>query len=249
MANEIPKHVAIIMDGNGRWAKQQGLPRIKGHEVGAQRAEEIIEAAQEMGIRYLTLYAFSKENWRRPQMEINFLMELLANYLDSRFEKLIKNNVVLNVIGEVADLPESVQKKLRKSMDASKRNTGLTVNMALSYSARDELVRACQKIAEKIRQGQLDPSQIDEELVAKNLYTAGMPDPELLIRTSGEMRISNFLLWQISYTELYVIQKLWPEFTREEFHKAIKDYQQRERRFGRTCPVRDCGNENFQKAL
>ncbi len=245
MANEIPKHVAIIMDGNGRWAKNQGLPRIKGHEVGAQRAEEIIEEAQRMGIRYLTLYAFSKENWQRPKPEIDFLMGLLLNYLDSRFDKLIKNNVVLNVIGETADLPGPVQRQLAKSMEASKKNTGLTVNMALSYSSRFEIVRACQRIAEKVRNGGLDPAAISEETVAADLYTAGMPDPELLIRTSGEMRVSNFLLWQISYTELYVTPKQWPEFTREEFHKAIADYQQRERRFGRTVAVSGGNHESI----
>lgn len=234
MLNEIPKHVAIIMDGNGRWAKQQGLMRIKGHEVGAQRVEEIIKVAQEMGVRHLTLYTFSKENWRRPRVEIDFLMGLLSEYLNAKFAKLIKNNVILNVIGEIDDLPGSVREKLKKAMENSKKNTGLTVHLALSYSSRGEIIQACRKIAEKVQRGGLDPKAIDEQVISEHLYTAQIPDPELLIRTSGEMRISNFLLWQISYTELYVTPKFWPEFTREEFLKAIEDYRKRERRFGHT---------------
>ena len=235
MINPIPQHVAIIMDGNGRWAKQQGLMRIKGHEVGAQRAEEIMQAAHDKGVRYLTLYAFSKENWQRPKMEVEFLMGLLSSYLDARLEKIIKNNIIFNVIGETQDLPESLQKKLIRTMEASRNNTGLVVTFALSYSSRREISRACQKIAEEVEKGELKSSEITEETISKHLYTANMPDPELLIRTSGEMRISNFLLWQISYAELYVTPKFWPEFTRDEFNQAIEDYQKRERRFGLTC--------------
>jgi len=238
MANAIPQHVAIIMDGNGRWAKKQGLLRVQGHEVGVQRVEEIIKAAQEKGIRYLTLYAFSKENWRRPKEEVEFLMGLLSSYMDKKIETLIKNNCVFNVIGEIEDLAGGLQKKLTQAMNASRKNTGLVVNFALSYSSRREIVRACRKIADEVARGAVKPSEITEETLSGNLYTAGMPDPELLIRTSGEMRISNFLLWQISYAELYVTPKFWPEFTRDEFEKALEDYKGRERRFGDTCPVK-----------
>ncbi len=238
MPNAIPQHVAIIMDGNGRWAKKQGLLRIQGHEVGVQRVEEIIQAAQEKGIRYLTLYAFSKENWCRPKEEVEFLMGLLSSYLDKKIERLIKNNYVFNVIGEIGDLAPALQKKLTQAMEASKKNNGLVVTFALSYSSRREIVRACQRIADEAVRGRVKPSEITEETLSRNLYTAAMPDPELLIRTSGEMRISNFLLWQISYAELYVTQKFWPEFTRDEFEKALEDYKERERRFGDTCPVK-----------
>ncbi len=238
MVNEIPKHVAIIMDGNGRWAKKQGLLRIQGHEVGVQRVEEIIKAAQDKGIRYLTLYAFSKENWRRPKEEVEFLMGLLSAYLDKKIQLLIKNNCVFNVIGEISDLAPTLQKKLTKAMEDSKRNTSLVVSFALSYSSRREILRACQNLAEKAAQGAIRPSEITEELFSGNLYTAGIPDPELLIRTSGEMRISNFLLWQISYAELYVTPKFWPEFTRDEFEKALENYKGRERRFGDTVAVK-----------
>ncbi len=237
MPNPIPQHVAIIMDGNGRWAKKQGLLRVQGHEVGVQRIEEIIQAAQDKGIRYLTLYAFSKENWRRPKDEVAFLMGLLSAYLDKKIETLIKNNCVFNVIGEIGDLAEFLQKKLTQAMENSRKNTGLVVTFALSYSSRREILRACQKIAEQAVRGEIEPSGINEETFSANLYTAGMPDPELLIRTSGEFRISNFLLWQISYAELYITQKCWPEFTRDEFEKALEDYKGRERRFGDTCAV------------
>ncbi len=238
MPNPIPRHVAIIMDGNGRWARKQGLLRVQGHEAGVRRVEEIVRAAQEKGIRYLTLYAFSKENWRRPKEEVEFLMGLLSAYLDKKIDALIKHNCVFNVIGEIGDLAETLQKKIAEVMEVSRKNTGLVVTFALSYSSRREIVRACQKIAEQTLRGALQPSEITEETLSKNLYTADMPDPELLIRTSGEMRISNFLLWQISYAELYVTQKFWPEFTRDEFEKALEDYKGRERRFGDTCPVR-----------
>ena len=235
MPNSIPQHVAIIMDGNGRWAKKQGLLRVQGHEVGVQRVEEIIKAAQEKGIRYLTLYAFSKENWRRPKEEVEFLMGLLSSYLDKKIDAMVRNNCVFNVIGEIEDLPVNLQKKLRQAMETSKKNTGIVVTFALSYSGRREILRACQKLAEQVVRGLLKPSEITEEIFSKNLYTAGMPDPELLIRTSGELRISNFLLWQISYAELYITQKFWPEFTRDEFEKALENYKCRERRFGDTC--------------
>lgn len=241
MPNEIPQHIAIIMDGNGRWAKQQGLPRIKGHEAGVRRVEEIIRVAQEMGVRYLTFYAFSKENWQRPKEEVEFLMGLLSFYLDHKLKELIRNNSVFNVIGEIQDLPAFLQAKVKRAMEDSKKNTGITATFALSYSGRKEITQACRKIAEEARQGRVTPGQITEEMISANLYTAKMPDPELLIRTSGELRISNFLLWQISYTELYVTSKCWPEFGKEEFEKAVASYQQRERRFGRTCPAGSAG--------
>ena len=208
MPNPIPQHVAIIMDGNGRWAKKQGLLRIQGHEVGVQRVEEIIQAAKDKGIRYLTLYAFSKENWRRPKEEVQFLMGLLSTYLDKKIEKMIANNCVFNVIGEIEDLDGALQKKLRQAMESSRKNTGLVVSFALSYSSRREILRACQRIAEQAVSGAVRSSEITEDDISKNLDTAEMPDPELLIRTSGEMRISNFLLWQISYAELYVTHEI-----------------------------------------
>ncbi|HPW76595.1 MAG: Ditrans,polycis-undecaprenyl-diphosphate synthase ((2E,6E)-farnesyl-diphosphate specific) [Candidatus Omnitrophica bacterium ADurb.Bin292] len=238
MLNEIPKHVAVIMDGNGRWARSKGFPRIKGHEEGVRRVEEIVKVAAQKGIRYLTLYTFSKENWRRPKEEVNFLMGLLSRYLDEKINTLIEDNVVLNVIGEMSDLPETIQKKLRDARKNSERNTGLTLTLALSYSSRAEILRAIKKIADRVKKQDLDIAGIDESLVNANLDTAGIPDPELLIRTSGEMRISNFLLWQISYAELYVTPKFWPEFTSEEFEKAIDEYRRRERRFGATEPAR-----------
>jgi undecaprenyl diphosphate synthase len=238
MPNPIPQHVAIIMDGNGRWAKKQGLLRIQGHEVGVQRVEEIIQAAKDKGVRFLTLYAFSKENWRRPKEEVEFLMGLLSSYLDKKISAMIKNNCVFNVIGEIADLAPTLQKKLTQAMEASKQNTGLVVTFALSYSSRREILKACQKIAEQAARGEIQPSAITEETISRSLYTAAMPDPELLIRTSGEMRISNFLLWQISYAELYVTQRFWPEFTRDEFEKALDEYSKRERRFGDTCAAK-----------
>ncbi len=238
MPNPLPQHVAIIMDGNGRWAKKQGLLRIQGHEVGVQRVEEIIKAAQDKGIRYLTLYAFSKENWRRPKEEVEFLMGLLSSYLDKKIDTMIRNNCVFNVIGEMSDLGDFLQKKLTQAMDRSKGNTGLVVSFALSYSSRREILRACQTLAAEAVAGTIQPAQITEEMISKRLYTGAMPDPELLIRTSGEFRISNFLLWQISYSELYITQKFWPEFTRDEFEKALEDYRGRERRFGDTTAAR-----------
>ncbi len=237
MPNETPGHVAIIMDGNGRWAKKQGLIRIQGHEVGVRRVEEITQAAQDKGVRYLTLYAFSKENWRRPKEEVEFLMGLLSSYIDAKIEAICKNNIVFNVIGEMSDLPVALQKKLTRAMEVTRHNTGLTLTFALSYSSRKEIVQACQKIAAQVQRGELAPEAIGEETVSAHLYTAAMPDPDLLIRTSGEYRISNFLLWQISYAELYITQKFWPEFTRDEFEKALEDYRGRERRFGHTDAV------------
>lgn len=232
--NNIPRHIAIIMDGNGRWAERQGLPRVKGHQEGLERVEEIIRCAPKYGIEYLTLYAFSKENWQRPPAEVNFLMELLANYLDKKLAELLQNNVRFNVIGRIDDLPAPIQKKIYKGMEDGAANTGTTVTFAFSYSSRLEITDACQKIAEKVLRGDLKLADIDEQCVQSYLYTHNLPDPDLLVRTSGEMRISNFLLWQLSYSEIYITEKFWPEFTEEEFVKAIRDYQKRDRRFGKT---------------
>ncbi|MFA6600822.1 MAG: isoprenyl transferase [Candidatus Omnitrophota bacterium] len=235
----IPRHVAIIMDGNGRWAVRRNLPRIRGHQEGVERVEEILKAAPSLGIRYLTLYAFSKENWSRPAHEVAFLMELLSNYLDRKLEDFMKNGLVFNAIGRLTDLSEAVQKKIARNIEATRANPGMTVTFAFSYSSRLEIVDACRAIAAEAAAGKLTIESITERTVTDHLYTAGIPDPDLLIRTSGEMRISNFLLWQISYAELVVTDVLWPDFTREEFVKSLEVYQKRERRFGRTTAV--CG--------
>lgn len=234
MNPNLPRHVAIIMDGNGRWAEKQGLLRIRGHEMGVRRVEEIIRAAQDEGIGYLTLYAFSKENWQRPPAEVSFLMGLLGQFLDQKVKEMKENNLVFNTIGEIHDLPEMIQKKISKGMEETKQNTGLVVTFAFSYSSRIEITEACRRIAREVSEGKIRPENITEQTISSHLYTAGLPDPDLLIRTSGEMRISNFLLWQISYAELYVTEKFWPEFTREEFLSALDAYGKRERRFGRT---------------
>ncbi len=229
-----PAHVAIIMDGNGRWAKARGLPRIRGHQIGVERVEEIIQAAPDLGIRYLTLYAFSKENWQRPREEVSFLMGLLAKYLDQKLEEMKRNNVIFNTIGHIEDLPSIIRQKIIRNKEETCKNTGLTVTFAFSYSARVEITDACRKIAEEAANGKLQLSEINEAVVSARLYTASLPDPDLLIRTSGEMRISNFLLWQISYAEIYVTEKYWPDFNRDELVKAVQVYQTRERRFGKT---------------
>lgn len=233
----LPAHVAIIMDGNGRWAQHRNLPRIQGHQEGVNRVEHLLEVVSDYGVKYLTLYAFSKENWNRPEPEVQFLMSILSNYLDLKLKKFLDNNIVFNFIGNLPDLPEEISKKILRNMEQTKKNTGLVVTFAISYSSRQEMVQACRKIAEEARLGKLDPQAISEETISKHLYTHPLPDPDLLIRTSGEMRISNFLLWQISYAELYVTDVLWPDFTEEEFAKAVQDFQKRERRFGLTQAV------------
>lgn len=232
--SNLPRHIAIIMDGNGRWAERQGLARIRGHEVGVRRVEEVIRAAQEAGIAYLTLYAFSRENWARPESEVSFLMGLLERYLDEKLAEMKKNNFVFNAIGRLTDLPPAIQEKIARGIEDTRSNTGMTVTFAFSYSSRLEIAEACREIAKKVKEGKLEVGAIDEQTVADHLYTHGLPDPDLLIRTSGEMRVSNFLLWQISYAELYVTEKFWPEFGREAFWEALEAYQKRERRFGRT---------------
>ncbi len=228
----LPRHVAIIMDGNGRWAKQRHLPRIEGHRAGAESARVIIRTAGELGIKYLTLYAFSVENWSRPKEEVDALMKYLVHYLKTETAELNKNNVRLEVIGQIYRLPEVVQEHLKRSIATLSKNNGLSLIMALSYGGRTEIVDAVRSIADKVKQGELDPADITEQVFSQHLYTRNLPDPDVLIRTSGEMRVSNFLLWQISYTELVVTQTLWPDFRKPQFYAALEEYTQRHRRFG-----------------
>ncbi len=229
---ELPKHIAIIMDGNGRWANERHLPRYEGHRNGVERVREVIEACEDLGVKYLTLYAFSKENWSRPKDEVNFLMKLLCHYLDGELKELQKQNIRFRMIGRLNDLPVDVQKRIKRNTEATKDNTGLTFSLALSYSGRAEIVDAIKNITEEVRSGKLNVPEIDEKLVSDFLYTKGIPDPDLLIRTSGELRLSNFMLWQISYAELYITEKYWPDFKKDDLLKAIEAYKTRERRFG-----------------
>jgi undecaprenyl diphosphate synthase len=231
-ATNLPRHVAVIMDGNGRWAKQRGLPRIEGHRQGAESARAIIRTAGEVGIKYLTLYAFSAENWNRPKDEVDALMKYLVHYLKSETPELNKSNVRLEVIGQIWRLPENVQEHLRKSINTLSKNNGLTLIMALSYGSRIEIVDAVRQIAEKVKQGSLDPADITESVISQHLWTRNIPDPDLLIRTSGEMRVSNFLLWQISYAELVITPTFWPDFRKLQFFAALEEYARRHRRFG-----------------
>jgi undecaprenyl diphosphate synthase len=228
----LPTHVAIIMDGNGRWARQRNLPRVEGHRNGAESVRTIVRVAGEIGIKYLTVYAFSVENWNRPKDEVDTLMKYLERYIKSETPELDRNNVRLEVIGQIYRLPDSVQKELKKSITALSKNNGLTVVMALSYGARTEIVDAVRAIAEKVEKGKLDPAEINEAVISQHLYTRNIPDPDLLIRTSGEMRVSNFLLWQISYAELVVTPTLWPDFRKAQFFEALEEYARRHRRFG-----------------
>jgi len=230
----LPRHIAIIMDGNGRWAEKRSLTRIAGHQRGIKRAIEVIRSCRKLGIKVLTLYAFSTENWNRPQKEIKTLMRLLKRFLISEGDQLVRNNIRLNTIGAVEDLPREVYEVLKELMNNTKHNDGMILNAALSYSGRREIINAIRKVAFNIQKGALKPEEIDEGVFSSYLYTAGLPDPDLLIRTSGELRISNFLLWQLAYTELYITDTLWPDFTEQELLVALKDYQGRERRFGLT---------------
>ena len=232
----LPQHVAIIMDGNGRWAKKRLLNRIKGHEKGSESVRAIVRACREIGIRILTLYAFSTENWQRPQTEIYALMTLLKKFLISEQKEMLDNNIRLNTIGQTERLPEDVRKELQKSMMLTRKNDGLILNLALSYGGRAEIVKAVKEISIMAIDGRIDPDSITPDLISKHLYTADMPDPDLLIRTSGEMRISNFLLWQLAYTEICITDTLWPDFGKDEFMRILKNYQQRERRFGKIGP-------------
>src|SRR5437867_797481 len=230
--SSLPVHVAIIMDGNGRWAKARHLPRVEGHRQGAESVRTIVRAAGECGIKYLTLYAFSVENWSRPKEEVDTLMKYLARYLKSELGELNRNNVRLEVIGQIYRLPEFVQQQLEKTRTALSKNNGLTLILALSYSGRTEIVEAVRAIAGEVQAGNLDPEEINEQVFAQHLYTRHYPDPDLLIRTSGEMRVSNFRLWQISYAELVVTPTLWPDFRKEALIGALEEYARRHRRFG-----------------
>ena len=231
-ASSIPRHIAIIMDGNGRWAKSRGLPRIKGHERGADAVRECVEGCGELKVEFLTLYAFSAENWQRPKTEIMALMHLLEKFLKEKTPELLEKNVRLQAIGRLTDLPASCQKQLHKSIEATARNTGLTLILALSYGARLEIIDGIKSLLRQIEEGHIDKAMIDVEMFSKHLYTRYYPDPDLLIRTSGEMRLSNFLLWQLSYTEMYVTPKLWPDFTKQDLLAAVEEYGQRQRRYG-----------------
>ena len=228
----LPQHVAVIMDGNGRWAKQRGFPRIEGHRQGAESARAIIRNAGELGIKYLTLYAFSAENWNRPKEEVDALMKYLVHYLKNEVPDLNKNNVRLEAIGQIWRLPENVQEQLRKSTAALAKNNGLTLLLALSYGSRIEIVDAVRRLAEKVKTGQIEPADITEKMVSDHLWTRNIPDPDLMIRTSGEMRVSNFLLWQISYAELVITPTLWPDFRKPQLYAALEEYARRNRRFG-----------------
>ncbi|MGA3163389.1 MAG: isoprenyl transferase [Verrucomicrobiota bacterium] len=228
----LPRHIAIIMDGNGRWAKQRSLPRVEGHRQGAESARTVIRTAGELGIKYLTLYAFSAENWNRPKDEVDALMKYLVHYLKTETPELNKNNVRLEVIGQIHRLPGNVQEHLKKSIATLSKNNGLTLVMALSYSSRIEIVDAVRRISGEVKRGKLEPADITEQVISQHLWTRNIPDPDLLIRTSGEMRVSNFLLWQISYSELVITPTLWPDFRKPQFFAALEEYAQRHRRFG-----------------
>jgi undecaprenyl diphosphate synthase len=228
----LPTHVAIIMDGNGRWAKQRRLPRVEGHRHGVESVRAVVRAAAEVGVKYLTLYAFSVENWNRPQEEVDTLMKYLARFLKTEIAELNRNNVKLEVVGQIYRLPEFVQAQLKRTQTALAKNNGLTLILALSYGGRTEIVEAVRDIAAKVRQGKVEPAEINEQIICEHLYTRHFPDPDLLIRTSGEMRISNFLLWQASYSEFVVTPTLWPDFRKQQFCEAIEEYARRHRRFG-----------------
>jgi undecaprenyl diphosphate synthase len=228
----IPAHTAIIMDGNGRWAKERHLPRVEGHRRGVESVRAIVRAAGEFGLKYLTLYAFSVENWNRPKEEVDTLMTYLARYLKNEIGELQKNNVRLEAIGQIYRLPEFVQEQLTKTKAALTHNNGLTLILALSYGGRTEWIEAARDIAQEAKSGQLEPAEINEQVISRHLYTRHWPDPDLLIRTSGEMRISNFLLWQCSYSEFVVVPTLWPDFRKPQFAEAIEEYARRHRRYG-----------------
>ena len=231
--NNLPQHIAVIMDGNGRWAKKKGALRIFGHKSAIKSVHEVTEACAELGIKYLTLYAFSTENWGRPEEEVRGLMELLVSTIRKETKTLQKNNIRLSAIGFIDQLPIECKMELKASIDETRDNDGLNLVLALSYSGRSEIVRAVKNLMQEAKEGKIDPDELDEEMFSDFLFTTKIPDPELLIRTSGEMRVSNFLLWQIAYSELYITDQLWPDFRKEDLHKAIIAFQKRERRFGK----------------
>ena len=229
---KVPRHIAIIMDGNGRWAKERGLPRIKGHEEGATALRQVVEGCAELKVEFLTVYAFSTENWSRPKTEVAALMKLLEHFIAKETPELIEKGIRLQAIGRLTDLPESCQRRLHESIEATAQGTALTLVLALSYSARVEMADAVKSIVRDIQAGRIDSAMIDPELISRHLYTRIYPDPDLLIRTSGEMRLSNFLLWQLSYTEIVVTSKLWPDFGKDDLRAAIGEFNKRQRRFG-----------------
>ena len=232
MEQILPKHIAIIMDGNRRWAKERGLEAKYGHKQGADTLEKIVKYANKIGIEYITVYAFSTENWKRTEEEVGALMLLLQNYLDSFFKKADTDNIKINVLGDITALSEGLQKSINKAIENTAQNTGIVFNIAFNYGGRDEIIRAVKNISEKVKLGNLQVEDINEELISNNLYTANQPDPDLLIRTSGEIRLSNFLPWQLVYSEFYFVEKYWPDFTKEDLDEAIKEYQKRNRKFG-----------------
>ncbi len=230
--DRIPKHIAIIMDGNGRWAKQQGMPRTMGHRAGVEALRNIVRFSSNLGVKYLTVYAFSTENWRRPQSEIGILMSLLKEYVRKELDELNANNVKIRILGDIYQLPKDVLESILFACQKTKDNTGLIFNLALNYGGRAELIMAIKKIINDVQNNYLETEEINENLFDSYLYTAGCPEPELLIRTSGEMRLSNFLLWQVAYSEIVVVKECWPDFNEKSLHDAIRTYQNRERRFG-----------------
>lgn len=232
-SGKIPTHIAIIMDGNGRWAKKRGLPRVAGHKRGVDTVRDIVEACAQIGVKYLTLYTFSTENWNRPKEEVSTLMRLLLNSLKSRLDELARNDIKLTSIGDTSSLPPDVQKQLLTDIEKTKNNKRMTLNLALSYSGRWELIKAVRSISEQVLKNKLNPNDINENLISDNLTTKNLPDPDLLIRTSGEFRVSNFLLWQIAYSEFVILDVLWPDFSREHLYNSVKEFQKRERRFGK----------------
>jgi undecaprenyl diphosphate synthase len=227
-----PRHIAIIMDGNGRWAKERGLSRVRGHEEGAESVREVLRACGEIGVEYLTLYAFSTENWKRPKAEVAALMKLLERFLKKETPELMKQNVRLQAIGRITDLPASCQRELHRAIETTSKNTGVTLILALSYGGREEIIDAIKSVVDAVRSGRIDEAMVSTETFGKHLYTRYYPDPDLLIRTSGEMRISNFLLWQLSYTEMYVTPVMWPDFRRKNLLDAVAEFGRRHRRYG-----------------
>lgn len=232
VTDKIPEHVAVIMDGNGRWAKMRNLPRVAGHRAGMKAVKQVVKAADEIGVRYMTMYAFSTENWKRPRDEVDFLMNLPQEFLSTELDELIERGVRIRMLGSKDELPSHTLKALQEAEERTRENTGLQLNFALNYGGRDEIVKAFAALASQVKTGQLDPEKLDEELISRYLYTSEIPDPDLLIRTSGEIRLSNFMLWQLAYTELWFTDVLWPDFTREHFFQAIVEYQGRARRYG-----------------
>ena len=230
--NSMPKHIAIIMDGNRRWARKQGKNASYGHKEGAKTLEKIVRYANKIGLKYITVYAFSTENWKRAEEEVSALMMLLQNYLDDYSKRADTENIRVKILGDITALSSGMQKSILKCMERTKENTGVTFNIALNYGGRDEIVKAVKKIAEDVKEGKIDVNTINEEVISNNLYTAGMPDPDLLIRTSGELRLSNFLPWQVVYSEFLFVDKNWPDFTEEDLDNAIIEYQKRTRKFG-----------------